>query len=471
MLTDLNFLSPGQVFPPSCEAERLQMYSDNRALFEGKHSEVYATTLKRIERVIGNFGDVISFPVVVNFQRLMALKIADLLVGEPPQITAGEPGTPEQTCIETIEKTSDIYNTLYETAIDVSRYGDGLLYIRNVGGIGKIELTQPPLWFPIVSSDNVKEIINHVLAWCIKGKTEQDSDTLKVQIHNKGSYEEREYSCIKGEINKLRLSKVMQTGLDDFAVVQVPNVMTSDRVTGLDDYSDIDSIIAEIMVRVGQISRILDKHASPSMQGPIGALEKDPYTGEYKVKAGNYFTREEGEIEVSYITWDGQLAANFTMIEKLTNYLYTISEMGSAIFGDLSQSGGQIASGSALKRLMISPLSKVARIRSRFDPALKRALILCSQLGGKGIVDLTNIPITITWRDGIPNDPAEEAAIMSLRTANKPTMSQYRALTQYDGMTDEDAVTEMGRMMDEESAANPTPAMPFSSDNSGGAVI
>ena len=52
--------------------------------------------------------------------------------------------------------------------------------------------------------------------------------------------------------------------------------LTSDRVYGIDDYTDLDSIVSEIEVRISQISKILDKHAEPSMQGPETALQLNP---------------------------------------------------------------------------------------------------------------------------------------------------------------------------------------------------
>ena len=45
--------------------------------------------------------------------------------------------------------------------------------------------------------------------------------------------------------------------------------------------------------------------------------------------------------------------------------------MGSAIF-DNEIKTGQIASGTALRRMMISPLAKVNRVRMRFDSSLKK---------------------------------------------------------------------------------------------------
>jgi hypothetical protein len=436
VLTSLSFLDIGEVFPPECERDRIKTYNEHRALFECNHAEVYKEELKRIERVISNFQDIVSYPVIFNYQKLMSLKVADLLLGEVPSITSKT----SQETIDEIIKTSDLINTAYQAAIDVSRYGDGLLEISKEG----IDITQPCIWYPVVDIKNIHKIVNHVIAWA-------DGDTLNVRIHYRGSYETRTYKLDGETIAKETEARtVVRTGLSDFAIIQIPNILVSDRITGMDDYTDIDSIVADIMVRVGQIDRILDKHANPSVQGAASALERDPITGEYRLKMGGYFARDTNDDpEVKYITWDGQLEANFKQIDKLTQMLYTISEMGSAVFGDLSTSTGQVPSGSALKRLMISPLAKVNRVRMRFDPALKQAIQLCSELGGIGIKKITDV--AIKWADGLPSDPVEEAAIMKSRTADKATMSQYRALKVYDGMTDEEADEEMARISDEES--------------------
>jgi hypothetical protein len=465
MLTDLTWLEQGKPFPPKCERQRLEMYAHNRALFECEHADEYELALRRIERVIGNFNEVVSYPIVLNFQKLMSLKIADLLFGEPPKIVAGDPETAEQKAIEAISESSDLLNTLFMAGIDVSRFGDGLLYVRKMGDAGVIELTQPSFWFPIADPENISRIQAHVLAWTFK---EGDNEYLKVYVHRKGAFDEYVYALSSGAVGKQIDQMVsstlnQKTGLADFAIIPVHNTITSDRVTGIDDYTDIDSLIAELMVRVGQVSRILDKHASPSVQGPQAALEQDPVTSEWRLKMGNYFPRDNKEDPpVEYITWDGELESNFKQIERLINMLYTISEMGSAIFGDLSSKTGEAPSGTALRRLMVSPLAKVQRIRMRFDAAIKKALKLCSQLGGKGVVDLTDKPIAINWQDGLPGDPLEEAQIMQFRTASKATMSQHRALKVYDGMTDKEADEEVARIQDEEAAANPMVTPPFS---------
>lgn len=445
MLTNLDFLNPGMKFPPECEQERLDMYHNNKELFECEHAEVYANDLKRIERVIGNFQEVISYPTVFNFQKLMSLKIADLLFGEPPIITCGAVGSDTQKAVDKILEDSNLIETAYMTAIDTSRYGDGLFNVRKKDGVGIIDVAQPPFWFPVVSNSNLKDIVYNVIAWI------EDDSILNALIYDSTTVEIRKYNIVNNVIGSQIYYEKQLTGLSKNPIIQISNVVTSDRITGIDDYTDIDSIVAELIVRVGQISRILDKHASPSMSGPQSAMEKDQVTGEWHMKAGGFFARvSSDDPDVSYIVWDANLDANFKEIDKLVNFLYTISEMGSAIFGDMTGSTGQVASGSALKRLMVSPLAKVNRIRMKFDRAIKQAIKLTSELSGINLMEET---ISIDWQDGLPADPVEEATIIAQRTGSKQTMSTKRAIQTYDKLSDSDIEVELAEIDSENSTA------------------
>ena len=174
------------------------------------------------------------------------------------------------------------------------------------------------------------------------------------------------------------------------------------------DYSDLDSIIQELEVRIAQISRILDKHADPNMYGPDTALEHDQATGQWGYRSGGkYFPVGKDEQPPGYVTWDGQLEAAFKQIDLLMEQLYILSETSAAAFGQLKT--GLAESGTALRRLMMAPLAKVNRIRMRFDPALKEVLWLASALekaqGMAGAVVLEDVHID--WKDGLPDDDVE----------------------------------------------------------------
>lgn len=459
MLTNLDFLSIGEKWPPVTETARLEQYEKNRQLFEGRHDEVYKAAFKRIERVIGNFQEVISYSTVINFQKKISLKTADFLWLEPPKIKAGADDSAEQQALKDISDRSDLNNTGYSNTLDVSRYGDGLLLIYKDGDRGRIDVTQPSGWILVVDEGNVKRVINHVL-FSISG--EKDQRKLTVQIHYRGYFETRVHRLVGGSFNSnvgeyigpMLEQRQEPTGLSDFAIVQIPNVMTSERCYGLDDYMDVDSIVSEILVRVAQISKVLDKHADPSVQGPQSALERDPVTGLYRIKLGNYFSRDDKEDPtVEYVTWDGQLEAAFRQLSTLINFLGVISEMGSAVF-DNGEKPGAMASGTALRLRYVSLLAKIKRVSLRYTPALIKAIKLCSELGG---LNLTKSDISVVWQDGLPNDEKERADIASVRTGAKPTWSQKEAIMYLDDKTEEQAQETYEQILEEEAARAPAP--------------
>ena len=446
MLTNLDFLKTGKPWPPPCERDRLERYAYNRHLFDNDCDEKYQEQARRVMRTYGNYQESISYHLALNYPRRVSMKTADLLLGEPPQIDGGN----QQDTLKQIIFRSDLFSVLREIVLDISMCGDGLFYIRRTGNGSIVDIAAPETWFPVISPDNVKEVTAHVLAWPY---TVEEGDVkkhyLKQVIHFRGSYTERVNLLNGGAIGaQIEEDHTYDTGLDDFAILHVPNTTTSRQLFGADDYKDIDSIVSELEVRFDQIARVLDKHTSPTMQGPACALEEDDQ-GNRVFPVGNYVINQDDNgntANVGYWTWDAQLSANFQMIDKLIDQLYTQSEMGAAIFGDVSNKTGTIPSGSALRRMMISPLAKVARIREKLDPALKKALTLAARIDGKRLDD-----VSVTWQDGLPDDPKESAEIMQIRTGNKATISQYSAIKQLDNRTDSDTESELEyiRMDDE----------------------
>lgn len=439
MLTNLNFIQQGKQWPPPDERERLERYDYNRKLFANDCDDKYRQQAERISRVVGNYEEVVSYHIALNYPRRISVKTTDLLLGEPPKFDAGD-----QTDVldAIIARSRLIGGPLRENVLDISMCGDGLLYVRRTGDGGIIDTAAPETWFPVVSPDNVKDIQYHVLGWTYDvGEGDNTVTYLKLVIHERGKYTERTHLLDSGTIGPQQgAEKTTDTGLDDFALIHIPNTTTSRDLYGMDDYVDIDSIVSEIEVRLDQIAKVLDKHTAPTMQGPACALMDDG-SGNKVFPVGNFVINQDdasNTANVGYLTWDAQLAANFTMIDKLIDQLYTQSEMGAAIFGDVANKTGSIPSGTALRRMMISPLAKVGRIREKLDPALKKALKMAAQLDGIKIDD-----ISITWQDGLPDDPKESAEIMQIRTGSKATISQYSAIQKLDGRTDEDIDAEL----------------------------
>lgn len=391
------------MWPPPAEVERLERYTQNRLLFEGKHEQVYKDWIKLLRN-----DQQAALEIVLNWHKRLTLLFADLLLGETPGITAGEQESAEQQTVGRIIEDNDFLNTAYEVAIDISRYGTGLFKVRYEDGGAIIEGQQPAVWFPVVSPGNVKKVLAHVLAWTYEeGPAERREKFLRVEIHEKGTITSRLHKVMNDTISVALEETVTDTGVDEFLVVPVNNVLTTDRITGLDDYSDLDTIIQELETRVAQVSRILDKHADPNMYGPDSALEQDD-AGRWVFRGGGkYFPVAAGEQAPGYATWDGQLAAAFQQIDLLMEQLYVLSETSAAAFGQLKS--GLAESGTALRRLMMAPLAKVNRMRMRLDPAIKETLWLASLLERaqqrRDTAELAEIHIE--WSDGLPDDEQE----------------------------------------------------------------
>lgn len=455
MLYSLGWLQTGKSFPPSKERTRIERYEQNAALFNGEHfeisslrtrgdcehkvaysMEVYNKSASRISRVVGNFEDVISFPILLNYQRLMALKMADLVCGEYPTITGTSPE--ENKSLTMIRDYTEFDSRLFAGVIDLSRFGDSVWRVyRDEEGNNSYTNWDPREWFPIVAQDGTMRITHHVLCWIENTTPDEDIPhyQLHAQIHgtskeDAGHYEHRIYKMDKwgGTIGRHVSTEMVQTGLSRCAVFNVKQFSTSTTVFGYDDYVQLDSILAEIMARVGQISIILDKHSDPNIAGPVSMLQQDPMTGEFKLKLGKFFGVSEGEMLPQYMTWDGQLEAAFKQLELLINQLYILSEMGNALLG--ATDGGQAVSGTAMRYKMVNPLAKARRIANNLTVPVRQLFATLSEhFNGASAVPFENI--SVFWSDGLPDDPRENIELVKLATGQTSMMPLETAIVEY----------------------------------------
>lgn len=459
MLYNLSWLSPNKSFPPMSEKDRIKRYLENEVLFDGEHfgSElrdrdkkwlhegkiaVYQKCANRISQVVGNFDDIISFPVLLNYQRLISLKMADLVCGEYPTITGGSEN--ENEAIKTARDVSDFDAKLYSTVIDMSRYGDAIWreYLDDMSDSKTFTLWDPKEWYPVVLQDGTNRIRYHVLCWRVDLNENMDDTVPKWELHAQihgcaeedwGHYEQRIYD-MSGDgktILGLKSRSTISTGLDHCAVHHLKAYSTSSTVYGYDDYMVLDSLLAEIMVRVGQISVILDKHADPNLTGPASMLSINSETGEYYLKRGKFFATSPGDNEPKYLTWDGQLTAAFKQLEILLNQLYILSEMGAAILGGQDGSSSAI-SGTAMRFKMVNPLAKARRISNSLTNPVRR---LMSALADG--VEFTGI--SVFWSDGLPDDPRENIENAKLATGKEQMMPLRVAIREFFNRSDKEA--------------------------------
>lgn len=472
MLYNDEWLNPGQQFPPQCELDRINRYYQNTQLFDGDHFadpvfrtyghtvvpsiEEYKRCAARISQVIGNFEDVVSFPTLLNYQRLMTLKMADLVCGEYPNISGATPK--ENAALRDVRDATDFDAKLYATVLDLSRFGDAIWRVyKEQDGRRNFTCWDPGQWFPIVRQDGTNSIKAHYLCW-LENRSEDSTKPqwfLVVQKHSceqgkVGNYIQEEYKmCSEGKTIKERVSsKTVPTGLNICGVFHLKAFSVTNTVYGYDDYLPLDSLLAEIMARVGQISGILDKHADPSITGPASMLKVDPETGSYYLKTGNFYAVSPGEEQPKYMTWDGQLSSAFKQLEFLVNQLYILSEMGAALLGGQDGSS-QAISGAAMRFKMVNPLAKARRISNSLTRPVRQLFSLLSSSAEIEESEFTEaedlklpIPyrrISVFWADGLPDDPRENIENAKLATGETKLMPLDVAIMEFFGRSNEEA--------------------------------
>lgn len=429
MLTNLNFLNKGEHFPPFSERHRLNRYNDAWKLYEGKHSHVFSRW--------AHTAGVDNLNVVINWNRRLSILWADMLFGQPPEIKADN-----QNALNTFLQRNDFNERLHESAIDVSRYGTGLLKVRVVDGKAVVETVPADIWFPVVEPNNVKQVQAHVLAW--KWKDENGDEFLSVEIHYVGRIEYRTYSMTSDKGIQALLSLTEEDhGIDNFLVRPVHNITTSDSLIGTGDYEDINPILEEIEMRLTQISRVLDIHADPKMYGDETALEYDDRTGEYVVRGGGlFFPLAENGKEPGYITWDGLLEDAQQQIDTLMKQFYVLTQTSPAAFGQLDS--GLVESGSALKRLLMTTIIKSNRMKVRYESAIRDVLESASELqsrnGGESFGN-----ISIEFRDSLPEDAMEKTLIEQMRISSGLT-SLESSLQRLDDVSGDALASEVDRI-------------------------
>lgn len=454
MYTNLDFITEGNLFPPKLEQSRIERYRLHEQLSMTRHPEAWELDFDRLADRLHVKKEKIQ--TVFNYHQLMTKKICDFICGEPPDIDAGS----DSDNLKELLRSLGFFSQLYEGFIDVSRYGNGLLKPVEK----RMSVANPMYWTPVVATDDLKRVTNNVIGYPINpdkdGRYTQvyfemiergQITTRTVELNPLGDMDPKMSSYYCGKIGKTVKDDTIQTTRSgEFALYPLTNMTYSGSIYGIDDYTAINSIIQKIMWRLHRADTVLDKHSEPSMSGPSSALKHDLATGLYYFDLGNYFKRDsDQDPELKYVTWDGNLDANFKEIELLFQQLYTISEMGQALSD--GGTGGAATSARALRLRMVSPLAKAKRI-AEMNTATVKSMILA--LAANNGLDLDPKKLKLTWRDGLPSDETEEVNMLVSATGGKAIMSQKSAL-KHRGLNDQQAELEMEQMQEEAAASMP----------------
>ena len=465
-ITSLSVLGVGQQWPPLCEARRLGSYRKHSAMLKGDHDKVFADVIELLRREKRQELNLIQLGLPAR----IAKSFCDMVLGEEPGFKAKAVGQPEesddtaaQEQIEAYVEEMDLVHEVYQACIDMQALGDGVLKVDLAQKADRlfpdINAVTPTVWYPVVAPDDVQKITAHILAWTWEERVQGQTITrLRAEVHEPGMVTTHEGTMTRDSldggwvIETLNIVSEQPTGVDDLLVVPIFNFRTTGDCTGRSDFADLAPILQEMEVRLYLIASILDKHSDPKMYGPRSLVEMNPETGEMEAVSTDLVIVESGDTPPGYITWSGQLDAAYKELEWLADQALVIMESSKALFADIQ---GQVTSGAAMKRLLVAPLMKAARLRNRLDVALTKALKLASLL--HATVDSSAVvfgEVDIMWQDGMPNDDLEQVQIHTLAVGAgiESKEDAIRALFGVDGV---ELAARMKRLEDEQAVSTP----------------
>lgn len=455
VLTSLRFIEEHCKFPPSVCVDRFNLYDYNDERFNGVYNNGRKLSVMTPEGLVTYDWAIMS----QNYYELVTNKLIGLVLNDYPSIKL-DGDIDSKTVVDLLED-SGFYANLSVLLKNYSVYGDGVIEVyTDSEGNPCTNVINPMLWFKVVDSKNISKVKNHVLyqplyeEYFEAGEYSNRLTHCKVIVHYKGYFEEKVYTYLGGEAlgNNVEYmeddgtiiplgGRIIETGLNDFAIYSIHNRMPLGDVYGVSDYRKIVDIVEELEKRYTLLSALIDKHQEPLLLAPTDLFVQDEKTGEMVFKAiGNKIPIRPNlnggtTFEPKYVEWDGKTENTERLIKDLKDDLATITEFGKVyLYGEYSN-----ASGESLKTQLKGALDLGKRVSKSVNSPIKDVIKAIAYLGG---IVLKSNQITIEWETGI----AESEFIQSQTIKNRVesgTMSRKRVIQLYDGLNEEQADIEV----------------------------
>lgn len=476
----------GEQFPPADAIERIAKYRRMKKLYDGKQAEIYERATALLKDT-PHAAQLEKLYIAVNIADIICTKPADLLVGEPPIFDSGlADDTPQQVAINSYVEENDLVKLVHESALSNGYRGDSWIKVRYdyrqdysalkaLGLSNPIDAEMEPIIeavaadcvFPELANGNVKKFKAVTVAsveWVVSAK--EDIPYLNVERHLPGYIINERYRLQTFEngvdnsygypvqlfkiVEKVGDSDVIDTGVPNLLIHHIPYKSTDDAWEGKGTLEALESILIAINDRLVSIDYILLKHSDPTAYGPKLGIQ-----GNARL-SGTYLEVAKEDVTPGYMTWDGKLEGAFKELETLINLAFQIAETPQWLFGTAIGDGNQGGTGTshtdgaAIKSRFMPILSKVNRIKTHYDRAIRDALYNCQLLDiAHGDANFTPVYPVITWKSGLPENLKEQAEIMAIRTGDRATLDVLSAIKRMDGLDDMQAAEIVARIEDD----------------------
>ncbi|OPX80562.1 MAG: Phage portal protein, SPP1 Gp6-like [Methanosaeta sp. PtaB.Bin039] len=396
-----------------------------RQIYNGLHEKVFP---RYIAYLADQSKDSKKQKIILDWPELATDSYINLLLGEEPEIVAGN---------------RDDLPTLPtdQAFIDVSRYGIGLFEVSDDG----VQALNPENCYIVVTPGNIQLPQAFVFFHIWKEKEsqsgkEKEIEYIKFTVHQPGKIRHLIFLISPGAgltKSEKKLSGPLPIGdfpaysdlevdadgyqyppVEDMLVVAIQNKLSSERYYGQSDYKpSIISLIESLELLFAQRAEVLAKFTSPTPVVPESATVFDHSKEEWVYKPGQAIITKPGDPSPSLMVWQAELGAVDRAIEQSMDQLLQMLQLSRVLLAGQGQ--GTAESGSALRIRLIPTLSKVSKYARAAEKAIPAVLHLWSQL------HLPEIPIEeieVKLKDGIPDDPMEEANVNNIRATALATL-------------------------------------------------
>lgn len=400
MLTDLNWIAPGEPWPPedADEKARLAEHAFNRQLYNNNHEVFtkYAAYLKDKK------DDDKKISVVLGWPEKATSNYVSLCLGEPPDVELDGEYLEDERPDE-------------EVLIDVSRYGIGLYEPTQDG----IFCQNPENCYLVTAPGNIRKVTEYVF---FTQFNVEKKIFIKFTIHGRGYIQHLIYELRDGKLGErqnlanfpayagivIDANGVQKTGVDDILIVRVDNALSSERYYGRSDYTpSVCRWIEALELAFARREEVLAKFARPVFQAPESAFNHYNHAKQtWEIHLDEPILLEPGSMQASYLTWQAELGAVEKAIEDKMNQLLYMLDLVKV------EEANKAESGTALALKLQPTLSRVKRFAKGLKKAIPKVEVFYHQLI-KDPIDPSKLTVDI--RNGLPKDQA--ATILFVSTA------------------------------------------------------